>query len=443
MSPAINRRERSAILQSLGAGVVPRVGLPHIQVGRRDEVAAIVSDLKNIEEGGAAVRFIVGRFGSGKTFFLNLTRTVALERRFVVLQADITTDRRLHGSNGQARALYSELMRNLSTRAKPEGGALRSLVERWIGQVQHDVRSGGGTDEDVAGEIERQVRPLQDLVSGFDFVTVLRRYHEGYLNHDDQLQEAALRWLRAEYRTKTDARNALGVRTIIEDASFYDYLKLFAAFSRVAGFSGLLVNVDELVVLSHRLNSTQARNNNYEAILRIVNDCLQGHAEGLGFLFAGTDECLTDRRRGLHSYEALATRLAPSRFVTEGVRNLSSPVIELENLAPEDCFVLLQNIRDVYAWHDPSKRVIPDEGIEAYLKQCYERMGAACFQTPRDTVRDFVGMINVIEQNPEIDWTTLVGDYAGASAAHQPADGAESSTSEDDGSGDSLSEFRL
>lgn len=441
MSKRLNRRERTAILQSLGAGVVPAVGLRHVQVGRKDEVEAIVNDLKNVEDGGAAVRFVIGRFGSGKTFFLNLTRTVALERRFVVLQADITPDRRLHGSSGQARSLYSELMRNLATRAKPEGGALRNLIERWIGQVHHDVTTGGGTDEDVGHEIERQIRPLQELVSGFDLITVLRRYYEGYLNQNEQLQEAALRWLRAEFGTKTEAKDALGVRSIIDDGSIYDYLKLFAEFVRIAGFSGLMVNVDELVVLSHRLNSSQARNNNYETILRIVNDCLQGQTQGIKFMFAGTDEALQDRRRGLYSYEALATRLAPSRFVTDGVKDLSSPVIELENLTPEDCFVLLQNIRDVHAWHDPSQRLVSDEGIEAYLQQCHQRLGVACFQTPRDTIRDFVGMLNVIEQNPGIDWQTLVGDYAGASATKEEKEQKSGSGTERDD--DDLAEFTL
>lgn len=129
----ITSRERNAIIQSLAAGVVPAIGLHHIQVGRRDEVGAIIKDLALVEQGSSTVRFIVGRFGSGKTFFLNLVRNVALKRKFVVIQADITTERRLHGSGGQARSLFSELMRNLSTQSRPEGGALPNLVERWIG----------------------------------------------------------------------------------------------------------------------------------------------------------------------------------------------------------------------------------------------------------------------------------------------------------------------
>ena len=301
----INKRERTAILQSLSAGVVPRIGLSHIQVGRRDEVEALVQDLKVIEAGGATVRFVIGRFGSGKTFFLNLIRTVALERGFVSVHADITTDRRLHGNGGQARSLYGELMRNVSTRAKPDGNAMRSLVERWIGQIDHEVRSAGGDESDVTLAIDKAIAPLQDLVSGYDFVRVLQAYYKAYLADQADVQDAALRWLRGEYSTKTEARQDLGVRSIIDDTSFYDYLKLMAAFVKLAGYQGLMVNIDELVVLSHRLSHTQARNHNYEAILRIVNDCLQGQTEGIGFIFAGTDECLEDQRRGLYSYEAL------------------------------------------------------------------------------------------------------------------------------------------
>ncbi|WP_199590045.1 ATP-binding protein [Bremerella cremea] len=408
----IPARERNAILQSLGAGVVPAIGLQHIQVGRLREVDALISDLKLVEEGAASVRFVVGRYGSGKTFFLNLIRSVAQQRKFVVAQADITTERRLYGTGGQAQSLFSELMRNLSTRSRPDGNALANVVERWIGEVDHEIRSGGGTDEDVKKEFGKRLRPLQDLVSGFDFVTVMTKYYEGYLAHNEVLQGAALRWLRAEYRTKTEAREELGVRSIIDDAGFYDYLKLFASFVRIVGYAGLMVNIDELVVLSHRLSNTSARNRNYEAILRIINDCLQGRVEGLAFLFAGTDECMEDPRRGLYSYEALATRLAPNRFASEGQQDFASPVIKLEQLKPEDCFVLLVNIRNVHSGGDPGKQCVPDEALVQYLKGSQSQMGAEYFQRPRDIAKGFVGLINMVEQYPAKTWQDHLGDFS-------------------------------
>lgn len=431
----IRSRERTAIIQSLGAGVVPSVGLQHIQVGRKDEVEAVIKDLQIVEQGSSAIRFIIGRFGSGKTFFLNLIQNVALKRKFVVVQADITTDRRLHGSSGQPRSLYSELMKNLATPSRPEGGALPSLVERWVGDVDYEISSSGGTEEDVAKAIQRQLAELRELVNGYDFAKVLSCYYEGYREQNDALQQAALRWLRAEYRTKTDARKDLGVRAIIEDADIYESLKLMSKFVRIAGYKGLLISLDELVVLSHRLNNTQARNNNYEAILRILNDCLQGQTEGLSFLLAGTNDCLEDRRRGLFSYDALATRLASNRFASETQRDLSGPVIKLDSLTPEDCFVLLHNIRNVFASGDQSKYLIPDEGIAEYLKMCNDRMGAAYYQTPRDTVKDFTGLLRVLEQNPGTSWSDLLNRYD-----RRPK---SETKPEDTDSSDQLSEFKL
>ncbi len=437
----VSPRERAAILQSLAAGVVPSIGLYHIQVGRLNEVEALVRDLKLVEQGGASVRFIVGRYGSGKTFFLNLIRNVAQKRKFVVAQADITTERRFQGTGGQARSLYSELMRNLSTRARPDGNALQNVVERWIGNVDHEIRgSGGGTEEDVKREFNKLLRPLQDLVSGFDFVNVVTKYYEGYLGHNEALQSSALRWLRAEYSTKTEARQDLGVRSIIDDAGFYDYLKLFAAFVRIAGYSGLLVNVDELVVLSHRLSNTSSRNRNYEAILRILNDCLQGRVEGLAFLFAGTDECLEDPRRGLYSYEALATRLAPNRYADNGQQDYASPVIKLDNLSPEDCFVLLANIRNVHCGGESAEQLIPDEGVVAYLRECNARMGAAYFQTPRDTVKDFVNLLNMLQQDSSRSWQDHLQRRSPPSG--QPQTRQHGKPSDASGS-DDLTEFRL
>lgn len=438
--PKVLPRERTAILGSLSAGVVPRIGLHHIQVGRRDEIKAMLADLGRIEEGGAAIRFVIGRFGAGKSFFLNLVRTVALERRMIVAQADITTQRRLHASKGEARSLFSELMRNVATRSRPDGGALSGLVERWVGDVVQKVRQAGGSESDVPAALAELCHPLQELVSGFDFVHVLGQYYKGFLEHDEALQSAALRWLRGEYTTKTEAREELGVRAIIDDTSFYDYLKLFAAFSRIAGYAGLLVCLDELVVLSHRLNNRTARNNNYEAILRIVNDCLQGSAEHLGFIFAATDDCMYDKRRGLFSYEALESRLASNRFATEGLVDLSGPTLELKTLTAEDCFVLLSNVRRIHMSDGAVDYALPDEAIEAYLRSCQERMGAAYFQTPREIVKDFIGLLNILAQNPGASWDELLrGVHTTVGQVRDPAEIDAEGSDDDDG----LASFRL
>jgi hypothetical protein len=400
----IKRRERDAILQSLQAGLVPRLGLHLIQVGRKQEVEAMLADLERIEQGGAAFRIVVGRFGSGKSFFMNLVRNLALQKRMVVVQADMSMERRLQASGGEARALYSELVRNLATKNKPDGGALRNLCEGWISTLQYEVTQSGGAEEDVKKRIFEDLKSLQDHVGGFEFTEVLAKYYEGYISGNDALQGAALRWLRAEYTTKTEARQDLGVRRIIDDENFYDSLKLLAAFSIKAGHAGVLVNIDEMVVLSHRLPSARARQTNYESLLTILNDCLQGNVRGLGFMMAGTDECLEDKRRGLYSYEALRSRLAENRLTGDGVVDFSGPVVRLQNLAPEELLVLLQNVRNVHAYGDPAKYIVPDDALVAMLKKASETLGAQYYKTPRDIVRSFVGLLNVLEQNPNRKW---------------------------------------
>jgi len=405
----IKTRERDAIIQSLSAGVVPRIGLEHIQVGRKDEINAILTDLDRIQDDGAAIRFIIGRYGSGKSFFLNLCRIVALEKKFVVAQADITLEKRLYSSDNQARALYSELVHNFAVRSKPEGGALRGIVERWISDLDYRLRKEGKSTDEIVQQIPQELKYLQEFVSGYDFATVLCKYFEGFQKGDDALMASAIRWLSGEYSTKTEARQDLGVRTIIVDENIYDYLKLWGRFVRMAGFSGLLVNIDEMGVLSHRLNNTQARNSNYEVILRIVNDCLQGNVSGLGFVFAGTDEFLKDQRRGLVSYEALAGRLSvKSSFNVKGLKDFSGPVIELENLSKEDTFVLLRNIRNVFAYDDPAKYLIPDEGIRGFLNHCAKTLGSEFYLTPRDIVKSFTKLLSILEQNPGTSWEVLI-----------------------------------
>jgi hypothetical protein len=408
----IKRRERDAVLQSLQAGLVPRMGLHLIQVGRKDEVTATLTDIERIEQGGAAFRIVMGRFGSGKSFFLNLVRTVALQKRLVVVQADMTMERRIHASGGQSRALFSELMKNLSIKSKPDGGALRTLCEGWISTIQNQVKTAGGNDEEVKRRIHEDLKDLQDSVGGFEFAEVLSKYYEGYAKGDDTLQGAALRWLRGEYTTKTDARAELGVRRIIGDENFYDSLKLMAAFCVKAGYTGLLVNLDEMVVLSHRLPSARARQANYEAILTMLNDCLQGSVKNLGFVLGGTDDFLEDKKRGLYSYEALRSRLAENRFAGQGVKDFSGPVLRLQNLTAEDLFVLLRNIRHVHAFGDEKKYIVPDDALKALLKKASETLGADYYKTPREVIKSFVGLLNVLDQNPGRDWQSFLGDVS-------------------------------
>ncbi len=409
IAQTIKPRHREAIIQSLRAGVVPRVGQQHIQVGRHDEVKALVADIDRIADSGSSIRFIIGEYGSGKTFFLNLIRSIALERNLVAVNADLSPDRRLHATGGQARSMYAELMRNIATRSKPDGGAMAGVVEKFVSSALAEARGGGvGGAVGVEEVIRTRLASLQELVGGYDFAHVVEAYWRGHDSGNEDLKESALRWLRGEYTTRTDARTHLGVRTIVSDANVYDQLKLFARFVRLAGYGGILIVLDELVNL-YKLANTQARNSNYEQILRILNDVLQGTAEGMGVLLGGTPEFLLDTRRGLYSYTALQSRLAQNQFATGGFVDYSGPVLSLSQLTKEDLYVLLANIRNVYAFGDASKHLVPDEALEAFMHHCSERIGDAYFRTPRNTVTAFVSLLSVLEQNADASWRDLLG----------------------------------
>lgn len=402
----IRRKDRDLIVQALSAGVVPRVGLRHIQVGRSRELEALVRDIDRIADAGSAIRFVIGEYGAGKTFFLNLVRLIALERKCVTIHADLAPDRRVHATGGQARGLYAEAVRNMATRTKPDGGALSSIVERFVTECVRDAENEATPVEQV---IERRLAPLLDMLGGHDFTTVLKAYWRGHEEGDDGLKASALRWLRAEFPTRTEARQALPVRSIIDDADVYDTFKLLSGFVRIAGYTGLLVIFDEMVNL-YKLQSSQARNQNYEQILRMVNDVLQGNVEGLGFLFGGTPEFLLDSRRGLYSYQALQSRLAENSFATDGRTDTSGPVLRLQSLSPEDLLILLSNIRQVFALGDPNANLVPDEALTAFMEHCNRRIGEAYFRTPRNTIKAFVQFLSVLEQNPGTDWRMLIGD---------------------------------
>ncbi|WLT05094.1 MULTISPECIES: ATP-binding protein [Snodgrassella] len=401
----IRAKERDAIIQSLKAGVTPKIGIQYIQVGRVNELKAMIQDIQRIEDGGAAFRLIIGDYGSGKTFFMSVVRAIALERKFVTLHADLSPDRRLHATGGQAKNLYSELMKNMSTRNKPDGNALTSVVEKFITQVQKEAESN---DYSVEKVIHKRLTAISEMVGGYDFAKVIEIYWKASEEDNEHLKACAIKWLRAEYSTKTDARNDLGVRTIISDAFFYDALKIMSLFVRQAGYSGLLVNLDEMVNL-YKLSNTQARKSNYEQILRILNDCLQGNAEYIGFLLGGTPEFLLDPYKGLYSYEALQTRLAENNFAKQAdVIDYSSPALHLACLSPEELYILLKNLRHIYASGDSTKYLVPDDSLTAFLIHCNQTIGEAYFKTPRNTIKAFLDMLTVIEQHPEISWQQLL-----------------------------------
>jgi hypothetical protein len=431
----IKPRDRDTIIQALRAGVVPRLGLQHIQVGRQREIQAVVRDIDRVADGGACTRFIIGPYGAGKTFFLFLVRQIALQRKLVVMQADLGPDRRIHASGGQARTLFSELAKSLATRSSPDGGALRGIVETFIAQT---IEQALGVPLERA--ISDRLAPLREMVSGYDFASVIAAYARGYDEGNGALQEAALRWLRAEYTTKTEARNDLGVRTIIDDLTFYDALKLMAKLVRIAGYAGLLVCLDELVNL-YKLQNAQARKQNYEQILRMLNDTLQGTTEGLGLLYGGTPDFLLDTRRGLYSYEALQSRLAGNSFASEEIVDMGGPVMRLQSLTIEELLHLLERLRDVFAAGNPDAYLVPDDALHAFLDFCRSKIGESYFQTPRNTVKAFVDLLSVLEQNPTRTWQACLGVIEVS-----PDNGAANDQAilpDDDGMNDDLATLRL
>ena len=432
----IRPRDRDAILQSLSAGVVPRRGLQYIQVGRAGEVKALLQDLDRVADGGSSIRLIIGEYGSGKTFFEQLIRMAALEKNLVTLHADFNPDRRLHGSHGQARSLYAELTRNMATRSSPEGGAMGAVVEKFISSTMETARRN---DTNVPAEMRRRLASLSELVGGFDFAHVIEAYWRGFQEGNADLQASAIRWLRGEYSTKTEARQDLGVRNIVEDANVYDQIKLLSRFVVLAGYSGLYVVLDEAVNL-YKLTSTQARTSNYEQLLRIVNDALQGNVEHLGFMIAGTPEFLTDTRRGVYSYEALQSRLSENRFLGSGLTDYSGPVIRLANLTPEELFVLLGRLLAVYGPDEKGNPLLSDDAVTAFMRHSSERIGSDYFRTPRTTIRAFVQLLAILEQNPGIQWTDLLGRVE---VVPDRDESASLTPGDDSSSPDDLATFRL
>lgn len=428
----VPKRIAQTVINSLKGGVVPRIGLPYITVGRKNEIEALLHDVDIVSEGGAAFRFIVGRYGSGKSFLLQTIRNYVMERGFIVADADLSPERRLQGTHGQGLATYRELIGNLSTKTKPEGGALTLVLDRWISTVQSQAVQESGFvpgDPRLAFLVEQKIyevtSSVSELVHGFEFARLLSTYYRAYVNGDDETKAKVVRWFRGEYALKREAKEELGINIIITDDDWYDYLKLFATFFRLAGYAGLLIMIDELVNV-FKIPNAITRQYNYEKMLTMYNDTLQGKAKYLGIIMGATPQALEDKRRGIYSYEALRSRLAEGKFSKPGTRDLLAPVIRLEALTAEEMLVLCEKLASMHAdLYGYTGRIGTDD-LAAFIKIEYERIGADGNITPREVIRDFIELLDILSQNPVLTVEKLLKSdsfsYAKSEAVSDNAD---------------------
>ncbi len=409
----IPKRVSTALLNSLSAGVTPRIGLEYMAVGRKREIETLLEDLANIREGGSVFRIIVGRYGSGKSFLLQIIRNYAMDRDYVVTDADLSPERKLTGNRGSGLATYRELLQNMATKVRPDGGALNAILERWISTVQMQLMKDEGlsmNDPRLAELMElsimQAIHRMDDRVHGYDFARVLSAFWQGHRTGCDEMKNAALKWLRGEYQTKTEANTELGVRVIIDDDTWFDYIKLMSDFVKQLGYAGLIMLLDEGVNL-YKISNTQSRNNNYEKLLNMFNDTMQGKVQGLGVYLCGTPQFVEDNRRGLFSYEALRTRLAGSRFAKE-LKDMQGPLIYLDKLTYEELFVLLHKILEIHVLHYSWDGGVSEDDLLFFLQQAVNRIGADEWLTPREIVRDFISVLNLVRQNPDLTFKKLV-----------------------------------
>ena len=424
----IPRRIAQTLMNSLKGGVVPRVGLPYVTVGRKAEIDALLHDVDIIAGGGASFRFIVGRYGSGKSFLLQTIRNYVMAKNFVVVDADLSPERRLQGTRGQGLATYKELVRNMSTKTKPEGGALSLILDRWISSVQQEAAASAEldvTDPRLTALTERRISAvigsLNEMVHGFDFARLLTLYYRAYVSGSDETKARVLKWFRGEYVTKTEARQELGVNIIVADDDWYEYLKLFACFLQQAGYAGMLILIDELVNI-YKIPNAVTRQYNYEKILTMYNDTMQGKAQHLGIILCGTPQCMEDPRRGVYSYEALRSRLAEGRFAGQH-KDLLSPVIRLQPLTPEEMLILVEKLADIHAELYGYPRIVAGQDMADFIEIEFGRIGADEHITPREVIRDFIEVLDIVYQNPEIKVRELLGseNFAYAQNAVQEA----------------------
>ena len=273
-------------------------------------------------------------------------------------------------------------------------------------------------------KIRDVISSLNEMVHGFDFARLLTLYYEAYLNGDDELKARVVKWFRGEYTTKTEAKEQLGVNIIITDDDWYEYIKLFSVFLKKAGYGGLIILIDELVNI-YKIPNSITRQYNYEKILTMYNDTLQGKAQYLGIIMSGTPQCIEDTRRGVYSYEALRSRLTAGRFGKGEMRDMLAPVIKLVPLTYEEMLVLTEKLADIHAQLFEYEQKIREEDLIAFIKIEFSRVGADTSITPREVIRDFIELLDILYQNPDADIEKLLSSDGFSFSSAAPESGTD------------------
>ncbi len=412
----IPKRLLGLILSSVSAGVVPRVGASYIAIGRTEEIASLVKDLDFVKDDGGCMRFVIGKYGSGKSFLLTLLRGYALEQGFVCADVDLSPERKLCGSGGAGLATYRELIRNISIKTSPEGGALGQVISKWLSSISMELAAKGlepgsaAFEVAVRNEVFSFCRDLEGHVGGFDFALVLSGYYSATVSGDEDKKSACMRWLRGEYTTKTQAKSALRVSDIIDDENWYDYIKLWCAFFKKIGYSGFCVFIGECVNL-YKISNRISREKNYEKLLSMFNDSLGGRAPGLAIFMGGTPQFLEDPRRGVYSYEALRSRLNDRGYAVKSeLKNYMGPIIRLRRMSDNELLALVKRITILHSQYHKAEERITSEEMLRFVKICSDRAGADTLITPREIIREYISLLDLMLQNPETSFNEIIGD---------------------------------
>lgn len=418
----INPKEASTIIKSLEAGVVPDIGLGHLLVGRKAEVDELIKILSHIEDGDSDLRFWVGDFGSGKSFMLKTIENLALSKNFVVSTIDLNPSRRFYATDRKAVNLYSTVLENIRTKNLRSGNVIESIIEQWISTIFKNLSDEKGYDlkelmagfyrDEVIGIILETLSRFEAVGLSYELGQAISKYYEGFITGDRILKLKAIRWIRGDITTKTEAKKELGINEIINDDNYFEAIKNLAELFREIGYQGFVINFDEAVNL-YKLPHSTTRQRNYEKILNIYNECKSNLAKGLFINLAATRKTVFDESRGLASYGALKGRLGTEASMDSDFINTNKTVLGLKVLSDEEIYTLLENLVSIYNIHYKTKIDFTSDQIVTYMEGQLNRPGADEFLTPRAVIKDFIEILDIKRQNPDAEISDLLREKFG------------------------------
>lgn len=384
------------IIDSLRNGTVPAEGTENIAVGIDEELTEIQDQIERTREDKSAFKFIIGDYGSGKTFFSTSVREMAYDKKFVVSSVVISQETPLH----KFEELYRKIMEGMRTSENKKIPAFNFILEEWLLNIEDKVIEIEGLDpyeDSKKFQIEMNKRINEELMIvgsiAASFANAIRAFYKAKYEGDTVLAQGAVAWLKGD-NVRAELKSKLGVIGTITRENSFEFFRALLQMIKTAGYEGLMIILDEVETVQ-KLVRKDMRSAAYENLRFFIDESDRNSFPSCFFLYTGTTD-LMESEKGFKSLEPLYQRIKVEREKGDKFKNLRQPVMFLDGLNRDRLYEVACRVRNihgqVYSWMPNDK--LTDDFIKRLINDMTLGFGGEINIGPRGFLRTLIDILD-------------------------------------------------